>query len=123
MTLDGVYLGRFDTAELAAAAHDKAVRKMWGPDASFNFPFPGERSARPGIESQEWDLPDVQLRDPTKPRALNRSGHTGASFCRQNSKWYASIKINGKSCNLGYYNTPEEAHAVYKQRKLNRKVG
>lgn len=30
-------------------------------------------------------------------------------------KWRAQIKINGKVTYLGAYNTPEEAHAVYKR--------
>ena len=43
----------------------------------------------------------------------NKSGFKGVSWARIAEKWYASIKIMGKSKNLGYYNDPEEAHRAY----------
>lgn len=46
-------------------------------------------------------------------RAENKTGFKGVSFCKQNGKFYASIKSSGKSRNLGYYATPQEASAVY----------
>jgi hypothetical protein len=51
----------------------------------------------------------------TKRLRSNTSGFKGVSKFR-NGKWVAKIKINGKSFNLGYYCTPEEAFEVYKQR-------
>lgn len=44
----------------------------------------------------------------------NKSGFKGVSLVKATGKWCASIKINGKSKNLGStYSTPEEAAAVY----------
>lgn len=43
----------------------------------------------------------------------NKSGFKGVSFSRQENKWYASIKVSGKSKNLGFYATPEEASRAY----------
>lgn len=46
----------------------------------------------------------------------NKSGYKGVSFAKSmpDKCWYASIKIDGKSRNLGYYETPELAHNAYK---------
>jgi hypothetical protein len=41
----------------------------------------------------------------------NKSGYKGVCF--QQNKWRASIHVNGKQKFLGYYDTPEEAHAAY----------
>lgn len=48
-----------------------------------------------------------------KPKS-NTSGFKGVSLVKATGKWCASIKINGKSKNLGStYSTPEEAAEVY----------
>ena len=44
----------------------------------------------------------------------NTSGYKGVSFNRTKKKWMASIKVNKKSINLGYFLTPEEASEAYK---------
>lgn len=50
--------GRYATPEEAAVAYDRLAREAWGEEAALNFPFPGEKSARPGVEPQSWtDLP------------------------------------------------------------------
>lgn len=41
----GKWLGRYVTAELAAAAYDDAARKIYGADAFLNFPRKGEKQA------------------------------------------------------------------------------
>lgn len=43
----------------------------------------------------------------------NTSGLKGASWAKTMSKWNASIKIDGKRSNLGYFNTKEEAALTY----------
>jgi len=46
----------------------------------------------------------------------NTSGFTGVSGHHARSKtspWRAAIKVNGKSLVLGYFRTPEDAHAAY----------
>ena len=40
-------------------------------------------------------------------------------FNEQRSKFMACCSVNGKDKYLGYFATPEEAHAVYKQFKEN----
>jgi hypothetical protein len=43
----------------------------------------------------------------------NTSGYKGVSFHRQRQKWRAQIMIDGRETHLGYFLTPEEAHAAY----------
>jgi HNH endonuclease/AP2 domain len=45
--------------------------------------------------------------------STNTSGFKGVSFNKQRNKWIAQIKVPGKNLALGYFLTPEEAHAVY----------
>ena len=44
----------------------------------------------------------------------NTSGYLGVSWNIKSEKWMASIRINKKSKNLGYYDDPQEAHEVFK---------
>lgn len=43
----------------------------------------------------------------------NKSGFKGVCFFARTNKWVAYIRVNRKSRNLGYFFTPEEAHAAY----------
>lgn len=43
----------------------------------------------------------------------NKSGYKGVSWHKASGKWVAGIKVNGKSINLGGYDTPEQAHKAY----------
>ncbi len=43
----------------------------------------------------------------------NTSGFRGVSFFKPHGKWKAQIVLNGKARHLGYFATPEEAHAAY----------
>ncbi len=45
--------------------------------------------------------------------ALNQSGYKGVSFHCLSGKWHASLKVNGKSCNLGYFDRKENAALAY----------
>lgn len=44
----------------------------------------------------------------------NKSGYRGISFIQHHQKWRAAISVNGKKQHLGYFNTPELAHAAFK---------
>lgn len=57
-------IGSYATAEEAATAYDTVARAIWGAAAALNFPRPGEKSARAGVEPQDWDLPAVVVRLP-----------------------------------------------------------
>lgn len=43
----------------------------------------------------------------------NTSGFKGVSWHKSHKKWVAQIQVNNKKIHLGYFNSPEEAHAVY----------
>lgn len=49
----------------------------------------------------------------SKPRSHNISGMLGVSYYKRLNKWRTRITIDGKEKNIGYYNTPEEAHEAY----------
>lgn len=44
----------------------------------------------------------------------NTSGYRGVSFIQQHQLWRAAIGVNGKKKHLGYFKTPELAHAAFK---------
>ncbi|MGW1422698.1 HNH endonuclease [Bradyrhizobium manausense] len=46
-------------------------------------------------------------------RADNKSGFKGVRWYSPTKKWNAQIRCQGKNTNLGYFPTPEEAHAAY----------
>ena len=48
-----------------------------------------------------------------KKNSRNTSGLKGVSFDKRREKWYAKIKLNRIEKFLGYFASPEEAHAVY----------
>jgi len=43
----------------------------------------------------------------------NTSGFKGVSFAKHAKRWRAQIQIHGHLKNLGYFDTPELAHARY----------
>lgn len=43
----------------------------------------------------------------------NASGLKGVSFYRPRGTWRARIGVNGRQTTIGYYATPEQAHAAY----------
>lgn len=48
-------------------------------------------------------------------RSTNTTGFRGVWFAKHANKWRASIKVNGVSKHLGYFNTPELAAFAYDQ--------
>lgn len=49
----------------------------------------------------------------TTKRSNNTSGYKGVSWSHRDSRWLATIMVNGKSICLGRHKTKEEAHAAY----------
>ena len=45
----------------------------------------------------------------------NSSGYKGVALMRDRNKWYASIKVNGKSISLGVYKEKEDAIKAYRE--------
>lgn len=46
----------------------------------------------------------------------NKSGYKGVCWHKAMKKWHAQIQHNGKQASLGFFDTPEEAHEVYKMK-------
>jgi hypothetical protein len=55
----------------------------------------------------------AQNRANARPSRNNKSGLKGAYFVKARGKWCGSIFVDGKTKNLGYFATAEEAHAAY----------
>ena len=47
----------------------------------------------------------------------NTSGYLGVTLIAKGNRWRASIRINKAPVHLGYFGTPEEAHAAYRAAK------
>lgn len=45
--------------------------------------------------------------------ANNTSGYKGVTWDKRANKWKGQIMVGGKSRHLGYFASPEEAHAAY----------
>lgn len=48
-----------------------------------------------------------------RARITSKSGFKGVSWHKGNRRWVSAIKTNNGLISLGYFNTPEEAHAAY----------
>lgn len=48
-----------------------------------------------------------------KRKSRNTSGYKGVSFCKKKHQWRAYVTVGGKQSHLGYFDSPEEAHAAY----------
>jgi hypothetical protein len=69
-----------------------------------------------GLDNRRVNLrPATKIQNATNSRLCERntSGLKGAMFYRANGKWRSQIVVNRRNIHLGYYATPEEAHAVY----------
>lgn len=57
----------------------------------------------------------VNMQNQRVAHQCNQSGLLGVSPHKRNKKrpWAASINVGGKVMHLGYFATPEEAHAIY----------
>lgn len=46
-------------------------------------------------------------------RSNNTSGYKGVCFDTKRGRWRSQATVNYINCHLGYFDTPEEAHAAY----------
>ena len=53
-----------------------------------------------------------------KPKKTGTSQLKGVSWYSRHQKWQAQIRHEGKAIHLGYYNSQEEAHNVYREAAL-----
>lgn len=65
----------------------------------------------------------VNTQNISKPGRTNKSGFLGVSLHSRIGRWQAQIWKDGKVKCLGYYQTPEEAHAVYVEAKRKHHEG
>ena len=62
------------------------------------------------------NLRDVSRAENNRNKGLhsnNTSGLPGVSFHKQAQRWQAFISVDGRQRHVGYYDTPEAAHAAY----------
>lgn len=54
------------------------------------------------------------------PEKPNKLGFSGVTFRKQNQKYVARLRVNGRKVHLGTFDTPEEASAAYLSAKSER---
>lgn len=60
----------------------------------------------------------VNLQNQSRPQAHNKtSSYLGVSWHTRSGKWRASISFNGRTTEIGKFNTQEEAYAAYVAKK------
>ena len=104
-------LGSFDDEKEAACKYDEQA-------ALFNKPV-----NFPQHEGQEQA--EKKRKDRSKgPDVTRRSKFVGVSWNKQNKKWVAKIRIDGKKKNLGYFHDEKEAACKYDEQAalLNKPV-
>lgn len=69
--------------------------------------IPKPEQSRNRVGGESWDFKSA-------PIAGNTSGIRGVSWSKRDSRWTASIMINGRQKNLRRFDTIEEAAAAYK---------
>ena len=67
-------------------------------------------------------MQSVVYRRIRKRLSKKTSGYQGVSWVKCRQKWLASIKVNGKTKNIGRFESEEEAHKAYLRFKKNIKV-
>jgi hypothetical protein len=60
----------------------------------------------------------INAQNITRPRRDNTSGYRGVSWHKKNKHWHAQIRANGQKHHIGFFDTPEAAHAAYLAAKL-----
>lgn len=67
--------------------------------------------------NNRWDnlreANDIQNGQNRTVYANNRCGLKGVSWNSRAGKWLAGVTVNKKRIELGFFETPEEAHTVY----------
>lgn len=69
-----------------------------------------------GVNNRRENLRLATTKENQRNRKLtvrNTSGFKGVTWCKRTKKWLAQIRVNYKTVFLGYFITPELAHAAY----------
>lgn len=88
----------------------------------------GEVDHRDTDKSHDWfenlrDVTtDVNRQNDIKPQRNNKAGLLGVRRVRS-GRWNSQIRINGRVCNLGTFDSPEQAHAAYVSAKRKHHKG
>ena len=61
---------------------------------------------------------ESQVQSRSKLSINNKTGYRGVYFCKIMNKYAASIRINNKPIQLGYYDTPEEGSKAFKEARI-----
>lgn len=59
----------------------------------------------------------INKQNTKKSYANNGSGLLGVSFSKRTGRWYSRICVDGKNKSLGFYDSPDKAHAAYMKAK------
>jgi hypothetical protein len=78
--------------------------------------FPIDHIDCDGLNNRRGNLRIVTVWQNTQNAKVRRdstSGLKGVTWHRRDRKWHAKIQSHGRRHHLGYYDTPDEAHAAY----------
>lgn len=65
------------------------------------------------------NLRDVSTRDNCNNRKSHRIGQlVGTTYVKQNNNWKSRIQVNGKTIQIGTFNTQKEAHEAYLLKRM-----
>ncbi len=108
----------YRTLEAWSSAENKAIRMSW-----LIFGKNADHINRNPLDNRKANLRQVTQRQNVFNRSIqknNKSGIIGVRWLKDRSKWSASIRVNGKSIHLGFYQNFNdaikkrlEAEAVY----------
>lgn len=63
------------------------------------------------------NLRDITRRHNSENQRVGRTGLLGTSYCAGSGRWLATIGVEGRKINLGYWETERDAHVAYKTAK------
>jgi len=75
-----------------------------------------------GYEPSNCRWADKYTQQRNKREKHGSSGYTGVSYRKDKSKWQASIKIEGKTRHLGYFDSPQGAGQAFESAHLNLQI-
>jgi hypothetical protein len=105
----------FRYAVTNVAGEDGVRRHLRMHTAITGFPMTDHRDGD-GLNNRRSNLRDVTFvenNQNARKRADNTSGYKGVTWNNRLGKWHAAIRAHNVRHHLGYFDTPEAAHAAY----------